>query len=83
MAATEETAFAGVRFRPGRAPGFLGLPASDLLDQRIDLADLWGEGAVGRLVERLAGTNEPEAAADVLDRAVAGRAGGARAPTGW
>ena len=80
VAATEETAFAGVRFRPGRAPAFLGPPASELLDQRVDLADLWGEGVVAPLVERLAGTDEPEAAADLLDRAVAGRAGGARGP---
>jgi AraC-like DNA-binding protein len=80
VAVAEETAFAGVRFRPGRAPGFLGPPASELLDQRVDLADLWGEGVVARLVEHLAGTDEPEAAADMLDRAVAGRAGGARGP---
>jgi AraC-like DNA-binding protein len=42
----------GIRFRPGRAHRVLGLPASELLDQRIDLADMWGaEGA--RLTERL------------------------------
>jgi AraC-like DNA-binding protein len=42
----------GIRFRPGRAHRVLGLPASELLDQRIDLADLWGaEGA--RQTERL------------------------------
>ncbi len=80
VAVTEETAFAGVRFWPGRAPAFLGPPASELVDQRVDLADLWGEGAVARLVERLAGTDEPEAAADLLDRAVAGRAGRAGGP---
>ena len=74
------TAFAGVRFRPGRAPSFLGPPASELLDARIDLADLWGEAAAARLAEELAETESPESAAHVLDRAVAERAGAASRP---
>lgn len=42
----------GIRFRPGRAHRVLGLPASELLDQRVDLSDLWGaDGA--RISERL------------------------------
>ena len=73
-------AFAGVRFRPGRAPAFLGPPASALRDQRVDLADLWGERAAARLVEELAQTDEPEVAANLLDKAVAGRAGLAGPP---
>lgn len=32
----------GVRFRTGRAHRFLGVPADELRDQRVDLADLWG-----------------------------------------
>jgi AraC-like DNA-binding protein len=71
---TEGMAFAGVRFRPGRAPAFLGLPASALLDQRVDLSELWGDSAVSRLVEALGQTEGPEVAAHLLDRAVAGRA---------
>jgi AraC-like DNA-binding protein len=40
------TTFTGVRFRPGCAPAFLGVPASDLRDRRVSLADVWGrEGA--------------------------------------
>ena len=73
-------AFAGVRFRPGRAPAFLGHPASELLDQRVDLADLWGEAVAARLVDELAEADGPEAAADLLDRAVAGRAHMAETP---
>ncbi len=73
-------AFSGVRFRPGRASTFLGPPASDLLDRRIDLADLWGERAAARLAEELAGSPGPEAAAHLLDRAVAARAQDARTP---
>ncbi|HTT89212.1 MAG TPA: helix-turn-helix domain-containing protein [Acidimicrobiales bacterium] len=68
------TAYAGVRFRPGRAPAFLGPPASALLDTRLDLADLWGEAVAARLAEELALATDPAAAAHALDRAVADRA---------
>jgi AraC-like DNA-binding protein len=76
--ASPGAAIAGVRFRPGRAPCVLGPPASDLLDLRIDLADVWGKAVAARLVEELARTPSPEAAAYLLDRAVAeqARAGG-------
>jgi AraC-like DNA-binding protein len=37
---------AAVRFRPGAAPAVLGLPASQLLDQRVPLAELWAGGAL-------------------------------------
>ena len=80
VAVTPGAAFAGVRFHPGRAPAFLGPPASELLDQRVDLADVWGEAAALRLVEQLAQAPGPGAAADLLDRAVAGRADAARTP---
>ncbi|MGH9034468.1 MAG: DUF6597 domain-containing transcriptional factor, partial [Acidimicrobiia bacterium] len=46
--------YVGVRFRPGLAPTFLGLPASELLDQRIDAEDLLGHH-VAALVERMYG----------------------------
>src|SRR5258708_30839550 len=66
--------FAGVRFRPGKAPGFLGIPASELLDRRVPLADLWGRACAERLADRLASAASPEAAAGLLDDAVAHRA---------
>lgn len=45
--------FIGVRFRPGRAPAFLGIPAAKFTDDSIPLAAVWGrEGAI--LEERLA-----------------------------
>ncbi len=34
--------YVGARFRPGMAPTFLGLPASELLDQRVDAGDVPG-----------------------------------------
>ncbi|MGN6793466.1 MAG: helix-turn-helix domain-containing protein [Streptosporangiaceae bacterium] len=66
--------FAGLRFWPGKAPGFLGAPASELLDSRVSLGDLWGEAAAGRLAERLAGAHSAEEAAGLLDEAIADRA---------
>jgi AraC-like DNA-binding protein len=42
----------GVRFRTGRAHRFLGVPADELRDQRVDLIDLWGP-AGRRMIERL------------------------------
>lgn len=70
--------FAGLRFRPGRAPAFLGTPASDLLDARVALADLWGRVRADCLAERLASTPDPETAASLLDDEVAGQAARAR-----
>jgi AraC-like DNA-binding protein len=70
--------FAGLRFLPGRAPGFLGVPASELLDRRVPLADLWGQAPAGRLGDRLASAASPQAAATVLDHVVAVRADAAR-----
>lgn len=36
-------ALVGIRFRPGAAPAFLGMPADELTGQRVDAADLWPE----------------------------------------
>ncbi|MGB9991601.1 DUF6597 domain-containing transcriptional factor [Massilia sp. SM-13] len=38
-----------VRFRPGAARGFFGLPLATLTDGRADLADLWGRSCAERL----------------------------------
>src|SRR5690606_13956346 len=32
----------GIRFRPGPAANWLGLPMSEIVDRRVDLEDLWG-----------------------------------------
>ncbi|MEV6401166.1 DUF6597 domain-containing transcriptional factor, partial [Streptomyces sp. NPDC051907] len=44
---------AGVRFAPGTAPALLGVPAHELRDRRVDLADLWGGALARRLTERV------------------------------
>ncbi|MFI0814473.1 helix-turn-helix domain-containing protein [Streptomyces sp. NPDC021098] len=42
----------GLRFAPGTGPGVLGVPASELRDQRVPLAALWPEAEVRGLAER-------------------------------
>lgn len=39
----DPTAWVGVRFWPGRALPFLGVPASELTDLRVDITELWPE----------------------------------------
>ncbi len=47
--ATEPGArYVGIRFHPGTAPAFLGVPAHELRDRRVALADLWGAATVRR-----------------------------------
>jgi AraC-like DNA-binding protein len=72
---TDGRRYAALRFRPGAAPGLLGLPASALRDVRVELADLWGRGRAECLAERLAA--EPERAEQLLVEAI--RQGLARA----
>lgn len=71
--------FAGVRFRPGTAPAVLGLPASELLNQRVEVAQVVGDRRIGSLPDRLEG-REPAAAAAVLEGAVRSWTSGARVP---
>jgi AraC-like DNA-binding protein len=42
-----------VRFRPGAAALFLGMPLHPLTDRRADLADLWGHDTADRLGDAL------------------------------
>ncbi|WP_406863758.1 helix-turn-helix domain-containing protein [Streptomyces sp. HUAS MG47] len=59
-------AWAGVRFAPGDAPGLLGVPAHELRDLRVELADLWGAAEARRLGERIAVAPDPAAALEEL-----------------
>jgi methylphosphotriester-DNA--protein-cysteine methyltransferase len=47
VSATEAGAFVGVRFWPGRALPFLGVPACEITDLRVAVADLGGREARG------------------------------------
>ena len=50
------------------------MPASELLDSRVPLGDLWGEAAAARLADRLSAAPSPEDAAGFLDQVMADRA---------
>jgi len=61
----------GLRFHPGSAPAFLGVPAHELRDRRVELADLWPASEVRRLRSRIAGAPDPAGALEdiALERA--------------
>ncbi|MFI6047199.1 helix-turn-helix domain-containing protein [Nocardia sp. NPDC051321] len=76
-AAMVGTRYAGIRFFPGTAPALLGVPAAELRDQRIELADVWASGTVRRLTEQLAAADDPVLA---LERIALRRAGEVEPP---
>ncbi|WP_433166599.1 helix-turn-helix domain-containing protein [Kribbella sp. CA-247076] len=47
------TRYAGIRFAPGTAPRFLGVPAHELLNERVPLSDLWSPTRSRRLADRV------------------------------
>jgi AraC-like DNA-binding protein len=55
--------FVGARFQPGAARVWLGLPMSEIVNQQVDLADLWG-GVAHELARKVedAATAEEQAA---------------------
>jgi len=60
----------GIRLRPGTAGAFLGVPASEVRDQQISTAEVWG-GRVTALEEALAGSGPQDRLrllADAVDR---------------
>ncbi|MFI2432833.1 helix-turn-helix domain-containing protein [Streptomyces sp. NPDC018693] len=59
-------AWSGIRFFPGTAPDFLGVPAHELLNRRVDLADLWPTAEVRRLNARVAAAPHPASALESL-----------------
>ncbi|WP_241997808.1 MULTISPECIES: helix-turn-helix transcriptional regulator [Kribbella] len=53
------TRYAAIRFAPGTAPGFLGVPAKEILDRRVALSDLWSPGLSRRLADRIGRSPDP------------------------
>ncbi|QNE23193.1 helix-turn-helix transcriptional regulator [Kribbella qitaiheensis] len=45
--------FAALRFAPGTAPGFLGVPAREIVNHQVPLAELWSPGRAKRLAARI------------------------------
>ncbi|MEU4482665.1 helix-turn-helix domain-containing protein [Micromonospora sp. NPDC023966] len=63
----------GLRLPPGTGPAVLGVPADELRDQRVPLADLWGQAAA-ELAERIAAADAPgRSIAAVLEEVALGR----------
>ena len=58
-----------IRFRPGAAPGVFGVPASELVDQDIALADIWGAARARALEDQLAAA-ALEAAPRIMEAAL-------------
>lgn len=69
--------YAGIRFAPGTAPAYLGVPAHELTDTRAELADVWRGADARRLTERVDAAPDPAAA---LERAAVRLAAAAGAP---
>ncbi|TWD82182.1 AraC family transcriptional regulator [Kribbella amoyensis] len=67
-AAEAGTRFAAVRFSPGTAPAFLGIPARALLNIRAPLAEIWSPARARRLANEVGTAASPELA---LEEAVA------------
>ncbi|MFF7160551.1 helix-turn-helix domain-containing protein [Streptomyces sp. NPDC008086] len=65
------SAWAGLRFGPGTAPAFFGVPAYELRDRRVELTELWPAGEVRRLQGRVAAAADPVTALEevALERA--------------
>jgi AraC-like DNA-binding protein len=56
------TRYAAIRFAPGTAPGFLGVPAREILDTRVPLAEVWSPTRSRRLADRIGRAAEPAVA---------------------
>ncbi|MFI9253812.1 helix-turn-helix domain-containing protein [Streptomyces sp. NPDC053069] len=54
--------WAGIRFFPGTAPALLGVPAHELRDVRVELADLWPAARVRWLRDRVEAAPDPATA---------------------
>lgn len=73
------TTVVGLRFRPGAAPSFLDLPASELLDLAVEADELWGRSAVA-LGECVHGAASPTNALAGLQQHLVGWLGDAPGP---
>jgi len=71
----EQTCVVGVSFRAGGTVPFLGLPSDELLNQHLDLEDLWGLRA-RELRERVLSAPTPRAKLRVVELALLERAAG-------
>ncbi|MFD3497199.1 helix-turn-helix domain-containing protein [Streptomyces sp. NPDC058676] len=73
----QPSAWAGVRFYPGTAPALLGVPAHEMRDRRVDLADLWPAAEVRRVTAQVNAAGDP---ASGLEQVALARAAGTDPP---
>lgn len=69
------TAYTGLRLPPGLGPAVFGLPAEELRDRRVPLADVWSPAEVRELTERVAAAGDRGAALEAVAAARLRRAG--------
>jgi AraC-like DNA-binding protein len=65
----------GVRFRPGGAFPFFGVPLGELTEHVVDIESLWGASAVETLRQRLFSASSPAAQCLVVVQALLEKAG--------
>lgn len=66
--------FIGVRFRPGKATAFLGVPASELTDLTVPLIEIWPPPDAASLVARFEESATDQERLDLLARVLLERA---------
>ena len=66
--ATRCGAYTGLRFAPGTAPVVLGLPAHELRNRRVPLAELWDGPDVRRVEDQMARAGDPGRALEQIAR---------------
>ncbi|MEV1024831.1 helix-turn-helix domain-containing protein [Streptomyces sp. NPDC050264] len=66
--------YAGIRFAPGTAPAYLGVPAHELRDTRAEWAALWRGADARRLTERIDAAADPVAELERVAVRMAARA---------
>lgn len=58
----------GIRFFPGTAPALLGVPAHELRDARVDLADLWSPADLRHATDLIARDPDPSVGLEAIAR---------------
>lgn len=77
---TDDADWIGLRFFPGTAPAVLGVPAHELRNQRVHLADLWPSRTVRHLAAQVSDAAEAADAGAALEAVTLRRLADAPAP---
>lgn len=77
---TPGKAVLGLRFKPGAAAGWLGLPLSEIVGREIPMADLWGKAEANRYETEIGKAATPSQQLTALQRMASQRACGTESP---